>query len=194
MTFFEVLIGVFVFLVLAGTTGLFLRGVSSAPTFLSESLNVQQELGRAIRTMSTEIRITSPSNTGSYPIAEAQDFSFTFYSDADRDGLKERIRYFLNGQTLQKGIIIPTGTPLAYPTSSEQISQVFKEVSTSTGAIFKYHDQSYDGSTTPLTQPVDVGLIRLVQITLTIDKNGNRSPAPLTVNDQIALRNLKNNL
>ena len=67
--------------------------------------------------------------------------TFTFYSDIDSDGVKERVRYFKDNLDFKKGIIEPTGDPLEYVLGNETIS-------TLTGAlenvdpIFNYYDRS----------------------------------------------------
>ena len=60
--------------------------------------------------------------------------------------------------------------------------------------IFDYYDTNYDGTTAPLAQPVSAIAVRLVKITLIIDKNSLRPPAPITMTTQVSMRNLKDNL
>ena len=67
-----------------------------------------------MKTMVSEIRTASTANTGAYTIGLATDSALTFYSDTDNDGLKEKVRYFITGTTLQKGLTKPTGSPLSY--------------------------------------------------------------------------------
>ena len=102
------------------------------------------------------------------------------------------MRYFLNGTSLQRGIVIPSGSPLGY-TNSETITTLLTNI-TNTTTIFNYYDTSYDGTTASLTIPVDVSVIRLVKITLTVDNNTNLPPPAVTFTTQVSLRNLKDNL
>ena len=53
------------------------------------------EARRGIETMVKEIREARPGDDGSYPIEFAGDKEFIFYSDIDKDGATERVRYFL---------------------------------------------------------------------------------------------------
>ncbi|HLC95023.1 MAG TPA: type II secretion system protein, partial [Patescibacteria group bacterium] len=86
----------------------------SLNAYIRDSLDSQQQSKQFLVTFVDEIRSASSSNTGTYPIAEATDASFMFYSDIDNNGTKERIRYFLDGSTLKKSILSPTGSPLGY--------------------------------------------------------------------------------
>jgi hypothetical protein len=53
------------------------------------------EARRWMEIMIKEIREAKPGDDGSYPIVLAQDKEFIFYSDIDKDGQTERVRYFL---------------------------------------------------------------------------------------------------
>jgi type II secretory pathway pseudopilin PulG len=53
------------------------------------------EARKGIETMVKEIREARPGDDGSYPIEQAADKEFVFYSDIDKDGDVERVRYFL---------------------------------------------------------------------------------------------------
>ena len=60
--------------------------------------------------------------------------------------------------------------------------------------IEEYFDSNYTGTSTPLSQPVQATQVRLIRITVRIEKDPNKSPGPLTATSQVFLRNLKNNL
>lgn len=53
------------------------------------------EARRGIETMIKEIREARAGDDGSYPIVLTGDKEFIFYSDIDKDGTTERVRYFL---------------------------------------------------------------------------------------------------
>lgn len=53
------------------------------------------EARKGVEVMIQEIREARPGDDGSYPIVLAQDKEFIFYSDIDKDGATERVRYFL---------------------------------------------------------------------------------------------------
>jgi len=184
----ETIIVIFIISLIGIATIEFQKDIFSLNTILFNNLVTQDEIRRTLKVMTAEIRPLSPSSTGAYPIAEANPSSFIFYSDIDNDQLKEQIRYFLDGTTLKKGIIKPSGTPLTYNPVNETKSELIHNVITDT--IFNYYDKNYDGTTPPLTQPVDISAITLIKITIVIDKDPDKSPGPITLTTQVAMRNL----
>ncbi|MFA6077194.1 MAG: prepilin-type N-terminal cleavage/methylation domain-containing protein [Candidatus Paceibacterota bacterium] len=191
-TLIEILVSVAIFAVIIGVLTLFSRNVWIYNTFISSGFN-NSDVGRQLlKTMVSEIRTASTADTGAYIISAATASSFTFYSDIDNDGLKEKVRYFLTGTTLQKGVIKPTGSPLTYNALNENISTLANNITSA--SIFDYYDKNYDGTTAPLTFPVDIPAIRLIKIIITMDQDPNRPPTPMTLSTQVSLRNLKDNL
>lgn len=174
--------------------GTFQRDVFSLDLVLRSALVSQQEARQALKTMSAELRSASSSSTGAYPLAEAQPTSLTFYSDADDDGLKERIRYFLDGTRFRKGTLKPTGNPLAYDPAQETVVTLVNDLRAGQATIFEYYDSAYDGAAAPLPPPVVTADVRLVKVTVVIDRDPNRSPGPITLTTQVSIRNLKDNL
>jgi len=190
----EVLVVIFILSLIGVAVATFQKDVFSFNTILSSSLAAQDEARRALRIITAEVRPLSPSSVGAYPIAEADPTSFIFYNDIDSDQLKERVRYFLDGKTLKKGVIKPSGNPLTYNPANEIISEIVHDVANGATAIFNYYDTNYDGTTPPLTEPVNLLAVRLVKVTIVIDKDPNRSPGPITLTTQVSMRNLKDNL
>ena len=181
------------FLVLA--IGSFQRNILFFAGFLEDSISGAQDARAVLRTMACEIRTASPSNLGTYPVATASPQTFTFYSDIDDDGLKERVRYFLDGVDLKKGIVKPSGNPLMYDPASETVVAVLvHNVRNDAQNIFDYYDTNYDGTTDPLPEPIDIISARLVKITIIIDADPNRAPSAKTFTSQVSMRNLKDNL
>ena len=109
----EVLIGTSIFVLIVGVLTLFSRNIWVYQSYISTGLSLSNEGRAALKTMTAEIRTASTADTGVFVIALATSSAFTFYSDIDDDGLKEKVRYFLNGSSLQKGVLKPTGSPLA---------------------------------------------------------------------------------
>jgi type II secretory pathway pseudopilin PulG len=194
-TIIEVLVVFFIFILIADGAWLLYKNSVNTNTILSYNLTAQGEARRAFEEMSSAIRSASQSNPGAYTINNASSTAFVFYSDFDRDGLKEKIRYFLTGTILKKGTIKTTGNPLVYNIADEKISDLVHDVTKNpANPIFSYYDSNYDGTTAPLTYPLNLLAIRLVKITLIIDQNPNKAPAALTFTTQISIRNLKDNL
>jgi hypothetical protein len=191
-TLVEILFGISIFILIVLGITLFSRNVWVYNAFISGGL-VDTDAGRKVlKTLTSEIRTASTADTGAYTISGATATSFTFYSDIDNDGLKERVRYFLSGTSFQKGVIKPTGSPLTYNAGNEQISTLIDKLANS--LLFEYYDRNYAGTGTPLSSPVNIPNIRLVKVTIVLDNDPNRSPVPLTFSTQVSIRNLKDNL
>ncbi len=168
--------------------------VFSFNRYFTKSLNVASDARKVLRPMVNEIRSASPSSLGSYPIESAGQNEFIFYTDTDDNGVKERIRYYLSGTSLKKGIIVPTGNPYVYNAANEVSYDLIQNVRNGSTPIFTYYDTNYNGTTAPLASPVSVTSVRLVKIEVIIDEIVNVLPPPLSIVTQVSFRNLKDNL
>ena len=191
----EVIFSLGVLGLIALAVGAFQRDVFFLNDVLQTGLDNATEARKVIRPFANEVRAAQPSDLGSFPIAEAATSSFSFYSDVDADGSRERVRYFLEDGEFKKGVINPTGNPPVYDSQNEDVIKIIKDVVASS-TVFSYYDSTYNGtsSTTPLTQPVTTSDVRLIRVDLTIDTDPNRAPNLLTVTTQAMIRNLKDNL
>lgn len=159
--------------------------------FLGENLNSEQELQQTFKVIKSEIRSMGPANTGGYAIESATTTSFIFYSDIDGDGLFERVRYFLDGNILKKGVIKPTGNPLTYVPANEQTREMVHNIVSNPPPIFSYFPKDVDGSGTSLSMPVDPYVIRLLKMDLTTDENPQQLPGPISLRTFITMRNFR---
>ena len=153
----------------------------------------QNNARRALTTIAGEIRSSMYSNAGSYPVEIAEGKSLTFYTNIDADLDAERVRYFLDGTDLKRGVIEPSGQPPGY-TDPEVESTLANYVVNDTENIFTYYDQDYEGTASFLPFPVNKSLISLIRIDLIIDVDSNTPPDPMTTTTEAQLRNLKENL
>jgi prepilin-type N-terminal cleavage/methylation domain-containing protein len=193
-TLIELLISVAIISLLTVTVSTFQKDVFFLNFSLQGSLNAQLDARHIVKVIITELRETGPSALGAYPIAVANPTNITFYSDIDNDGLKDRVRYFLSGTDLRRGIVSPSGSPLTYNDVNEKLSTLVSGyIASTTNPLFQYYPASYDGTTAPLSQPVNIQSIRLIKVTAIINKDPNRNPAPIIVTSQVNLRNLKDN-
>lgn len=182
-------------IVLAGGWA-FTRNILSFNTTAYEGLSAQADLLKVMNVWSMELRTATVAENGAFPILEAGTNTLTFYSDIDDDGVVERVRYFLSGSKMRKGVIDPEGAPLSYVTSNESVTDQIQGVVNSATSIFQYFDSSYNGtasSTAPLSQPVNNSAIRLIKLTIEVDRDVRRPPGPVQVVTQAMLRNLKDN-
>ncbi len=195
ITLVELLVVLALFSLLIIGISTFQRNIYVFNRFANDSLVTIQDGRIIIRVMVREMRSMSQANNGAYSIAQAATNTFTFFSDTNSDGLKEQIRYFINGTTLRKGSITPSGSPLSYNPNNEVFLTIASNVKNSTSTpLFDYHDSNYAGTSTPLALPANITDIHLVKINLLLDVDPNRAPTPRLYTSQVSLRNLKDNL
>jgi type II secretory pathway pseudopilin PulG len=170
------------------------NGIFSFNSTAQKNLSAQSDARRVLKNFAKELRSASPSNLGSYPIVLASTTALTFFSNIDGDAYKEQIRYFLQGKDLKRGVIKPSGSPLTYNSANEKITTMIRDLNNGTTPIFQYYDSSFTGTSSPLATPVLVTSVRLIKITVKIEKDPNKSLGPMIVESQVFLRNLKDNL
>lgn len=190
----EILVVVAIFGLIMISVSKFSADVFSLGGTVRDSLSSAQDARALLKTIAREIRMASSANNGSFTIDSASTSTFSFYSDIDDDGNKEKVRYFLSGNILKKGVIKPSGNPVVYNSSGESVSILVNNIKNATSSIFEYFDSNYDGISSPLSIPVNLSTIRLVKITLKIDADPNRAPLIRTYTTQVSFRNLKDNL
>lgn len=194
ITLVEILIAIGIFSLIVIVAGKFASDVQKLSSMSQNRFNTEVDSRKVLRPMIAEIRSASQSSIGSYSIEQAATSSLIFFSDVNDDGIKERIRYFISGNKLMRGQIVPAGSPLVYNGASENTYMLIDNLMATTSPVFYYYDTNYTGTTTPLSYPIVISEIRLVKIKLTIDKNPNALPGPITVEGQVSIRNLKDNL
>lgn len=197
LTVIELVIVLAVLLLAVGAIVTFQTDFFSIGSFLEKGFTVQRDTERVIDEIVEEIRTAGQSEAGGYPLEITASTSLAFYANIDKDAAKERIHYFLNGSDLWKSVVQPAGQPATYATSTatETLVLMLRNVITNdTPQIFSYYDSNYAGTTTPITQPVNVLSIRLIGISITVDEDTGLLPPPITVSSQVTIRNLKDNL
>jgi len=143
-----------------------------------------------------EIRNSTYGVNGAYPLGEASDNQIIFFSTTPlSNGTPSKIRYYVSNGILYKGITNPTGNPLVYNPANEQISTLISKMSLGSNPLFYYYDGTYNGSTNPLVQPVNINNIKFIKINLIVLKEADpTSTSTFTINGGGSLRNLKTNL
>lgn len=189
----EVLISAAVFTVLIFVVATLRTNVDTLSNLVSQKLQSRQDIDRAMEQMVTEIRSAAPSNQGAYPVEAATTSTLIFYSDVDSDGLFERIRYTVGTTTLDRGVTKPSGTPLAYSSSSEMVSTLVSNLTRTTSSnVFTYYGDDYTGVEDPLAPTSTLAsAVRLVRVTLYVDVRPREAPRPAYVSQLISIRNLR---
>lgn len=162
-----------------------------------EQMEAINEARHGVETAVREIREAKIGDDGSYPLELADSNQLIFYSDINADGKTERIRYFLDSHTLKKGVIEPSGSPISYPTSQEQIEIVSKYINNPIGTpIFTYYNGDWPQDTTnnPLPTATRLTETKLIHFHLIININPDRAPNNFNLESDVQIRNLKTNL
>jgi hypothetical protein len=143
-----------------------------------------------------EIRNARRGDNGAYTLEIVNDQNLAFYTDTDNDGHSERIRYFLNGTVLKKGLIEPTGFPVTYPSQNEIITTVAENVRNGSQPLFYYYNSAWPGDTAhnPLVAASRQANTRMIKVHLIVNTNPTLVKADYDVQSQVQIRTLKDNL
>lgn len=194
VTLIEVLVSVAIIGLIVAAVGALQGNIFTFNRYFESSFTTAEKAQKLLRPMTAEIRSASPSSNGSYPIETATSYEFSFYSDIDNDGLKDRVRYYVSGTDLMKDVTEPAGSPPAYNAANKVTTTFMSGVRNQIEGIpiFTYYDSTYTGGesgTVPSGQ--DVELIRMVGISIRLDGNPNQPPGPVDIISQVSIRNLK---
>lgn len=141
---------------------------------------------RGLAHVSADVRGAQYGDNGSFPIISIATSSFTFFTDIEGDGSAERIRYFLSGTTLKRGIIHASGSPATYPTAEEAVSTSATDVHNPTSTpIFRY----YTASSTEITSFATTTSVSYITVELRVDVDPANSPSIYTLRTTATLRN-----
>ncbi|MBI4160260.1 prepilin-type N-terminal cleavage/methylation domain-containing protein [Candidatus Wolfebacteria bacterium] len=192
VTMIELLIALGIATIAASVVGYFTHFILTSGTYFTQTIKAQQEVQDLFRAITPEIRGMGPSALGGYPIASATSSSITFYSDIDKDGSFEQIRYFVSGAALKKGVIVPTGNPAVYNPASEAIGEMVHNMAATGTPVFSYYNSAYSGSEAPLNLPIDIPAVRVIKISILTQEAGQATP--LSFGIELTPRNLRSNL
>jgi len=161
--------------------------------FLNESFTAYRDAQFAMTLIVPHLRSTTQSNVGGFALQITSPNSLAFYSNVDSDSLRERVHYFLQGNTLMQSIVKPMGEPLTYSTTTatESLRPILRNIISTSTPIFSYYDSTYAGTSSPLTHPVSPSEVRLIGVSLIVDQDPLRLPPPITISSQVNLRNLR---
>jgi prepilin-type N-terminal cleavage/methylation domain-containing protein len=195
-TLIEVVITIAIFTILIFLVSAMLNDifVNSNQELISMS-NIDQARS-VLSTFTNEIRNSVIGSDGSYPLAEAGNSEIIFFTNLGiSNSTVNRIRYYISGSTLYKGIVQPSGNPLSYNLTNEKVITVAAGVATGSATLFSYYDGNYSGSGNPLAQPVNISQIRYIKMNLQVKNNITKNDASsFSVTAGAALRSLKDNL
>lgn len=134
------------------------------------------------------VRTASYASTGAYPVISIAPNQISFYANVTKgDPFVQQVRFFVQGTSLQEGIIKPSGSPFSYanPETITVLSNYVQNLTVGTSTFF-YYDQN-GNQITDYTQYQNV---RFVTINLLVDMSTTSLPTQLALTDSAALRNL----
>ncbi len=142
---------------------------------------------RGIESMIKVVREVAYSSNGAYPIVAMATSSFSFYADVDGDAFIEYVQFYLEGNTLKRSVIDPSGDPPTY-TNAPTISSISDYVRNPTSTpVFNY----YDVQGNIMNDLTKLAEVRFVEATVVVNINPFRMPNQFTLRSTAALRNLK---
>ena len=94
-TLIETLVAIAIFILALGAVTTFIIMAYRTQAYTLGQSGAINEARRGIETMVKELREARMADDGSYIIEKAEDYEIVFYSDIDKDGLTERVRYFI---------------------------------------------------------------------------------------------------
>jgi hypothetical protein len=145
--------------------------------------------GRAgIEELVSDIRESTYSDIGSYPVVSMATTSVVFYSDVDLDTNVEYIRYYLSGTEFRRDSKQATGNPLSYTNAATTTSVIARNVRNGEQGIpiFTYYNEDGD----VITNMSQVSDLRFVSIRLIVNVNPNRLPNEFVIRSSATLRNI----
>lgn len=203
LTLVEMIVSIAIFIIgMAGFTMLASKSWK-ANGFIMESGKITMIANTAIEKTASDLRkVRLPCagvNNLYYPIQSGDGFDLQVYLDDDNDEIVERVHYFLDGQTLKKGIRKPSaGCVFAPGDDAASIKTVANYVmNENTQPIFSYYNSNYPGDNVnnPLnTAPLAIDQVKLIKIHLWINIKPLTAPDNVNFETFIGLRNLNENL
>lgn len=151
-----------------------------------ELIDAQEKAAQALRDFEKTTRgATVVLNSGS------DELVFQGYLLGDMQPAASQIRYYCDNGTLIKGVIHPEGTgpTFIYPLGEEFSQMVVKNV-INCSTLFTY----YNDASAQISQPVPPDAVRMVKLTVSVDKDTTKVPEAITASTSVNLRNLKTNL
>lgn len=154
----------------------------------AEQVRIVEDARVQIERMSDAIRDARSTDTNADELAtlpeevwlqRGEDFSIDFLVNVDDDSDLERVRYFLDGSELRRGV----RDPLTESSASEEITTVARSVRNSGLAepvpLFRYLPAEGDDALgTPITAP---DAVKRVEITLMVDVGEQQAPGATAV-------------
>lgn len=192
-TFIEVMLAVAIFSIISMAAFSLMANYYRTSDLMSAQMALQSEGRNALSQMINDLRRINQGSTGASAIESASAASFIFYSNIDSDSYFEKVEYAVVGTELKKSATKPDGNPLMYNPANKITIVLSEKIANGATPFFSYYDNTYAGTGAALPLPADISAIRFVKINLILDDNPAAPTAPLNMEANAALRNLKDN-
>ena len=188
MTFIEALVWISVFLsamwAIVGSILSFYR----ANTYTLEQAQAVSDARRSVEQVVKTIREANYSSEGAYPIISMSTSSVSFYADIDNDPLIERVRYFIVGTELRRGVIEPSGDPPAY-TAPEVENTITYFIRNGEQGVDTF--RFFDTAGSQINTMTNVTAVRFIRVDTVINVSPDKLPNELLMRSSATLRNLR---
>jgi type II secretory pathway pseudopilin PulG len=161
--------------------------------FAIEQAMAINDARKGVESLIEDIREAAYSDEGSYPLIAAGTSTFEFYSDVSGDTGVEKIRYYMDGEMLKKGVTFSTGTPPTY-TAQPEVEYIVADNVRNVALgddIFVYYDST--GAVVADTA-ADLIEITYVEMSVIVNINPERLPNDYTLYSSATMRNIVNAL
>lgn len=174
------------FVVISGLMLVMIVRSYNAYSFSKQTIDAQEKASAAMRDFEKNTRGATQILTST-----ASELAFYSYLLEDRQPAPSRVRYYVEGGDLMKGVVHPTGAGpvFSYPDNLEFSKAIAQNV-TNGDALFQY----FNDASVQIGNPTPVDAVRMIKLTVTIDKDTARPPEAITSSTNVNLRNLKTNL
>lgn len=148
-------------------------------------VDIEEKLASVMRAFEQTTRAASRLNS----ISENQLTFYRFYDLTSSS--PTQVRYFLDGSQFKIGLTLPEGTlpNITYPQAMERTDLIIPDI-INQDHLFDY----YDGNNNLLSGNIDSSSVKMIRLTVSIDKNGAAPPGPSVETTKVMLRNMKTNL
>ena len=196
MTLVEILVGMGLMLFITAAVIALQSLISQSEDFTVRTIFTTENANTATQEMIADIRAARPADNGAYPLVEAADQQVILYANTDTDTDTERVRFFLYGTELMKGIIDPAGFPVTYPASEEVVTTVAENIRNASEPMFYYYNQNWpsDTSGNPLSTPADLDQVKLIRVFVRVNADPSEPQSEFVLESSAQIRSLKENL
>jgi len=153
------------------------------------------EVNDGLRRLVNELREARDSEAGAYLLLTANDTEIAFFSDVDGDLVTERVRYWVEGNQLKRGVIEPVGLPAVYNETAEVVRVLTDKVELEGQTLFSYYNQDWptDQIANPLPLADRLVQTRYVEVNLRLLWDEQPGFEPVRLIQGVFLRNAKTN-